>query len=171
MDLHSAQPKSVTTAIQAPTTTLVLTYSLADTIEPPCDIAMAINLHLQGALVWLWWASPTALAPVSQHSTPRREPPSVALGAPPFGDGTEDPPGLMGTESSIMQMPPWVTTPGDPPSFTHTIHQLFQLTLPQTLEVASISSISQPQAIPRVRLARLTDELLQLQERMNVALE
>ena len=63
VDLCSAQPEGMTTAIQAPTTTPVLTYSLADTIEPPCDITMAVNLHLKGALEWLQWASSTALAP------------------------------------------------------------------------------------------------------------
>ena len=46
----------------------VLTHSPASTIELPCDIAMAMNLHLQGALEWLQWASPIASAPISQHS-------------------------------------------------------------------------------------------------------
>ena len=49
-----------------------------------------------------------------------------------------------------MQMPPWAVIPGDAPSFTHTIHQLLQPTLPQTPEVVSISFISQPLATPRV---------------------
>ena len=60
VDLGSAQTEGVTTTIQAPTTTLVLTHSLADTTEPSCDIAMVINLHLQGVLEWLWQAFPTA---------------------------------------------------------------------------------------------------------------
>ena len=77
------------TAIQAPATTPVLSYSLADTSEPPCDIAM--TMCLQGALEWLQWASPTALAPISQHSMPSREPPSGALGALPLDSVTEDP--------------------------------------------------------------------------------
>ena len=70
-----------------------------------------------------------------------------------------------------MQMHPWVATPGDTPSFTHTGHPLLQLTVPQTLEMVGISFISQPQATPRVRPAGLTNELLQLQERMNAGLE
>ena len=77
----------------------------------------------------------------------------------------------MGMESYITQMPLWMATPDDIPSFTHTVHQQLQLTLPQTPEVVSISSISQPQATSRVKPARLTDELFQLQVRMNVALE
>ena len=171
VDLHSVQPEGMTTTIQAPTITPVLTYSPADTIEPPCYIAMAINLHLYGALEQLQQASSAALVPVSQHSMPRREPPSVALGALPLGNGTEDPLRLMGTESSITQMPPWVATPGDAANFTHTSLQLLQPTLPQLLEVVCISFISQPQATPRVGPARLTHELLQPQERMNAALE
>ena len=38
-DLSSAQPEGMTIAIHAPTTTPVLSYSLADTVEPPCDMA------------------------------------------------------------------------------------------------------------------------------------
>ena len=53
VDLGSMQPERVMTTSQAPTTTSVLPPSLATTIEPPCDITMAINLQLQGALEWL----------------------------------------------------------------------------------------------------------------------
>ena len=54
----------------------------ADIVEPPHDTATAINLQLQGALEWLQQASPTASAPTSQHSMPRRSLPLVALGGP-----------------------------------------------------------------------------------------
>ena len=47
VDLGSAQPQSMTTTIQAPTNTPVLTHSLANTVELPCDV-VAINLHFQG---------------------------------------------------------------------------------------------------------------------------
>ena len=177
VDLHSAQPEGMTTTTQLSTTTLVQTYSLTDTFEPPYDITMTINLHLQGALEWLQQASSAASTPVSQHSMPRRGPPSVALGAPSSTEGRENPLGQKETDSTIpasaamlTQTPLWVVTPGDTPSLAHTIHQLLQLTLPQTPEMVSIPSISQPQATPRVKLAEVTDELLQLQERMNVAL-
>ena len=50
VDLGHVQHEGTTTTIQVPITTLVPTHSLVDTIEPPCDIAMAINQHLQGAL-------------------------------------------------------------------------------------------------------------------------
>ena len=65
VDIGSVQPEGMRTAIQAPTTTLVLTHPLADTIEPPHDITMAINLHLKGALEWLQWAFSAAWAPAS----------------------------------------------------------------------------------------------------------
>ena len=91
VDLGSVQPESMTTAIQAPTTMLALTHSPADTTEPPQDIAMAINQHLHGALEQLQWTSSAASTPVSQQIMPRKEPPSVALGAPPSTAGTEDP--------------------------------------------------------------------------------
>ena len=69
VDLSSTQPKAMTTAIQAPTTTQVLTHSPPDTTEPPYDIAMAVNLHFQGAMEGMQQAFPTASAPVSQHGT------------------------------------------------------------------------------------------------------
>ena len=50
VDLGHAEPEGMTTTIQVPTITLILTHPLADTIEPPCDTTMAINLNLQGAL-------------------------------------------------------------------------------------------------------------------------
>ena len=83
MDLTHVQPEGMTTAIQAPTTTLVPTHSPADAIKPPCDFAMAINQHLQGALEWLQWTSSTASTPVSQCSMPWKEPPLAALGPHP----------------------------------------------------------------------------------------
>ena len=71
--------------------------------------------------------------------------------------------------TTIMQMPLQAATPGDTPSFTHTNHPLLKPTVPQTPDVESISFISQPQATPRIGPARLTNKLLHLQERMNVA--
>ena len=72
VDLSSMQPESMTTDIQVPP--LHWCYPLSGQyMEPPSDIAMAINLQLQGALEWLQWASPTASAPVSQCSMLRRE--------------------------------------------------------------------------------------------------
>ena len=50
VDLSCVQPEGVTSSIQAPTTTHVLTHSQADTIECLNDIAMAINFASPGAL-------------------------------------------------------------------------------------------------------------------------
>ena len=50
VDLSSLQPEAMSAAIQAPTTTPVLTHSLVNTTEPSHNIGMAVNLHLQGAL-------------------------------------------------------------------------------------------------------------------------
>ena len=118
---------------------------LASTIEPPSDIAMAINLQLKGALEQLQWTSPTASAPVSQHGMPRRELPSPRETEHPLRpEGTESAiPVLMTT---LMQMSLWLTTPDGILGFTHTTHPLLQLTIPKTLEAVSISFISQPQA-------------------------
>ena len=63
VDLGHVQSESMTTTIQAPTTMLVLTHSLADTIETHQDITMAINWHLQGVLEWLQQSSFTAFHP------------------------------------------------------------------------------------------------------------
>ena len=145
VDLVHMQPEGMTTTIQAPTTTPVLTHPLADTIEPPHDITMAINLHLQGALEWLQWASSTASASVSQLCMPRREPPSVALVAPPSTEETEDSLGLKEMDwaipvpmATLTQMLLWVATPGDTPSIPHITHPLLQPTVLKTPEAASM---------------------------------
>ena len=129
VDLSSVQPESMTTNIPVPTNTPVLPPSLTDTVEPPCDITMALNLHLQGALEWLQWASPTASTPTSQCSMPRGQLPSVALGAPPSIRETEDPFGPEGRDSTVpapmatlMPTSPQVVTPCGTPSFTHLTH-------------------------------------------------
>ena len=80
VDLSHVQPENGTTVIQALTTTPALTHFLADTIESPWDITMAINQHLQGTLECLQQTSSAASSPVSQCSMPRKEPPSAALG-------------------------------------------------------------------------------------------
>ena len=99
VDLSSVQPESVMTAIQVPHH-ISTTPSPAETTKPPGDIAMAINLQLQGALEWLQQTSPAASAPVAQHSTLKRELPSAALGALPSTRETEDPLGLEGTDTA-----------------------------------------------------------------------
>ena len=50
LDLGSKQHESVTTTIQAPTTTPVLPSSLANTVEPPSDITMASTCSSRGSL-------------------------------------------------------------------------------------------------------------------------
>ena len=121
---------------------------------------------------------PTTSAPIFQHSTLKREPASAALGALPSPGETEDPFRPEGMDSAILtpmatptQTSLQVATPGDIPSLPHITHSPSQLTMLKTLEVASISFISQPQASPGSDQQRLSDELLQLQEQMNVAQE
>ena len=101
VDLSSIQPESMTTAISVPNVTLVLPLSPVNTVEPPCDIAMAINLQLQGILEQLQQALPTASAPTSQHSTPKRQPPLSALGSLPSTREIEDPFMPEGMDSAI----------------------------------------------------------------------
>ena len=124
------------------------------------------------------WSScskpPQQHPPLSPNSTPRRQPPSAALGAPASTEGTGDHLGQKETDLAIpslaatfTQTPPWVATL----HLTHPIPQLLPPTLPQTPKMEGISFILQHQTPPRVGSARLTDELLHLQERMNAALE
>ena len=129
------------TTIQAPTTTMVLTHPPANTVEPPHSHQLASL----GVLEWLQWASPTASAPLSQQSMPRREPSPAALGAPPSTGETEDPLRPEEMDSAIpapmvtfMQMSPWVATPGDSPSLLHVTHPLLQPTVPKTPEAESM---------------------------------
>ena len=100
VDLSGVEPEDIITTLQAPTTTPVPPLFPAAVIDPPCDIAMAINLHIQGALEWLQWTSPMTSTPISQHSTPGRKPPLAALGALP-STRAEDPLGLEGMDSAI----------------------------------------------------------------------
>ena len=124
------------------------TPSLATTIEPPCDIFVAINHQLQRALEWLQWASPAISTPVSQHNMPKREPPSVAFMAPPPTEVTEDPlspneknPSIPTPVASSTQVSPWVAMPEDIPSIAHISQSPSLLTVVKTLEVASIFPI------------------------------
>ena len=119
----------MTTGIQVPPTAPVLPSSPANTMEPPGDIVTTINLHLQGTLEQLQQASPTASSPVFQHSMPRRQLPSVALGVPPSTRETEDPFRLEGMDSaipapmaSLIQTSMQAAMLGDTPSFTHVTH-------------------------------------------------
>ena len=172
LDLGSVQPESVTTDIQVPP--LHQCYpSLANTVEPPSDITMVINLYLKGAWNGCSRLPPTAMAPVSQCSTLRKEPPLVALGALPSTRETEDPLRPEGSDSSIpapmatlMQTSPWADTLGDIPSFIYITHPLFQPTMPKTPEAVSTCMFP-----PRVVPTRLVDKLLPPQEKMNTALE
>ena len=64
-----------------------------------------------------------------------------------------------------MQIPLWVARTGGIPSFTHIDHPLLQQTMPNTPEVVSMCMS------PRVVPTRLSERLLLLQEKMNIALE
>ena len=162
----------MTTSIQAPTTTLVLTHSPANTTEPP--------------LTSPWPSTYTSRAPWNSYSKlPSQHQPLspsiVCLGEShhqwPSGstlnqtnkkspwakeDGLSHPVSM----ATPIQMPPWVATPGDTPSFLHVTHPLFWPTVSKMLEAASMYAFP-----PRVIPAALSDKLLPLQEKMNMTLE
>ena len=168
VDLSSMQPESMTTAIPVPTTTLVLPPSLANTIEPHSDIAVAINLQLQGHWNGCSGLPPIASAPTSQYSMPRREPPLAALEALPSTRETEDPLRPEGMDSAIpalmatlMQMSLWVAPPALLTLLTHCSSQLCR-------RHQRWWACGHP---PRVIPVGLLDKLLVLQEKMNMALE
>ena len=178
LDLTSVQPDSATITTQATTTTPVLPPSLATTVEPSCDITVAITQQLQGTLEWLQWASPTILTPVSLHSTPKRELPSVALGALPPSEVTR---GSLWTKWGGPNHP---CPNGKPysgvPSGSHTrrctqYHSYQPLNISANCakikEGAGTFPIPQLQASPRAVPAGLPEEVLQLQGQMNAALE
>ena len=52
-------------------------------IKPQPNITETLTLHIQGALERLQQTIPTTSVPISKHSSPWREVPLVALGAPP----------------------------------------------------------------------------------------
>ena len=129
LDLGSVQPDSMTTTIQAPTTTLALPPSLAASVEPSHDITMAINQQLQRALEWLLQVSPAILTTVSLHSMQKREPPSAALGAPTPSEvieghskPNEEDPAIPAPMASPTQVSPQAVMPEDVPSITHMNH-------------------------------------------------
>ena len=103
----------------------------------------------------------------------RRDPPSVALGAPTSTRETEDPIRPEGTDftipvlmATLTQMSLWAATPDSTPRFTH----INSPTAPANH--TENTGGSEHEHIPhRVVLAGLSDKLLLLQEKMNVALE
>ena len=158
-------------------TNLTLVPSLFLAIEPPDDITVAFNLHLQVALEWLQQTSPKISASISQHNMPGRKLPSVTLGVLPStraGDSL----GLERVDSAIpdqmatsSQASPCVVTSENISSITQVGQSPSLATVLRTLEVASISSTPQSQILPKTDPAYLADEVLQLQGEMNVALE
>ena len=123
-------------------------------VEPQHDIAMALNLHLQGTLEWLQWTSPTTSAPTSQYSMPRRKLPSVTLGAPPSAR-TEDP---LSPEGMELPVPDPMATSSQAslgevmsehiPSTVEVSHSPSPPAVSKTLDVASISPSPQSWAPP-----------------------
>ena len=73
VDLCGMKPKAISTTSVPP---------LFSTIKPQPNITETLNLHIQGALERLQWTCPATSMPISQHSTPGRKPPSMAMGAP-----------------------------------------------------------------------------------------
>ena len=104
-----------------------------------------------------WWdcnrPPPITLASVSQHSTPKRQPPSTALGALPAAEESKDPLRPEGTDSvtpvpmaTLKQTSLQVITPASTLSSAQVTPQLPQPTLPKTPQVAGIPFITLPQA-------------------------
>ena len=63
VDHNGVETEDLTTTLQTPNTTLVPPLFLATPVEPACDIATAINLHIEGALGWLQWTPPQSQPP------------------------------------------------------------------------------------------------------------
>ena len=128
-------------------------------MKPPCDITAVLNQHLQWALEWLQQTSPTTSAHTSQHSmpqhsTPKRKPPSVALGALP-STRAEDPlilegmdlaiPDLMATSSQVS---PAEVMLDHIPSTIWVSHSPSLHAVLKTLDVTSISPCPQSLSSP-----------------------
>ena len=96
----------------------------------------------------------------SQHSTPRKVPPSAALGALPAAKESEDPFQPEGTDSipsvpmatllpaiqTMAQMSLLVPIQAGTLSFAHITPWILQSNLPKTLQMASLPFITRPQA-------------------------
>ena len=67
--------------------------------------------------------------------------------------------------ATLMQMSPWVATPGGTPSFTH-----YSPTTPAN-HAKDTGGSEHVHCTPRVGPGRLSDKLLLLQEKRNIALE
>ena len=145
----SVQPESMTSAIQAPTNTLVLPPLWSILLSLPMTSPDPSTYSSRGPWSGCSRLPPTALAPVSWCSMSRREPPSVALGILPQPEKQKIPSGQRGqTPSALpncnpMQMSLWPATPGGTPCFTHITHPLLQPTVPKILEVASMCMFPQ----------------------------
>ena len=157
VDLCSMKPKAISTTPVPP---------LFPTIEPQPNITETLNLHIQGALEQLQQTLPATSMPVSQHSTPRRKLPSMALGAPP-PTRVEDPLGLEGADSSAAELLPTssqalqhMAMPDDIPTTVLISHSPFPPPASKTLTVASIPSTPQSGTHPRADQGTLSKEVL-----------
>ena len=185
VDLGGMHSEGITATIQTPLSMPVLPPPPAGTTEPSGDATATVNLQLTGTMELLQQASSITQASVSWDSTPRKQPPSAALGAPPAAEELEDPFRAEETDTVIsvpaaiftpmilimMQMPLQAPIPTGALSSSHVTPQTLEPILPKTPQVMSLPFITWPQAPTKGRPIGFPDELLQLQERMNVALE
>ena len=183
VDLGSMQSEAVTATLQIPHSTPVLPPPPTYTTEPSDDTTAAINLQLMSAMEQLQQASSIAPASISKQSMPWKQPSSAALGAPPAAKELEDPLQPKGTETAtsvpmviftpiipiMMQMPLQVPIPTDAHSPPH--HSLNILALLKTLLMMSFPFVTWPQAATKGSPTGVPNKLLQLQEKMNMALE
>ena len=167
VDLCSMKPEAISTTPVPP---------LFSVIKTQPNITETLNLNIQGAVEWLHWAFSTASMPASQHGTPRRRPPSVALGdLPPIR--VEDPLSLEGADSAMPKL--MATSPSAlqhmamPDDILTTVpisHSPSLLPALRTPTAASSPTTPWSESHPSTDPGVLSEEVLQLQREMNAAM-
>ena len=176
LDLSSVQPNSMTTTIQAPTTTLVLA---------PLWLLL---LNLLTTSLWPStnssrgpWSSCSRLPLLSHYLSPGTVCQRESCPQQPWGFTTkwnnrgsprpnQEDPAIPAPMAIPTQASPWAVMPEDVPIITHISHSPSPPTVLKLPGVASTFPIPQLQATPRVDPARLPDEVLWLQGQINMAL-
>ena len=165
VNLSSMKPRDETPIGLVPLIASMPLSSMQHAMEHPSEIATSMTVELQELLLQ---AMPNTSDPVPGHPAPRRLP-SVTLGFWPL---TEEE-GSQQSERIDSATPALAVTlmPGDDPC-TSTITSASPVSpAPKTIQVVSVSPVCQPKISLWPKLAELSEELLQLQEKLTAALE
>ena len=139
--------------------------SMHPAAEHPSETATSITTDLEELLSW---AATDTSDSVPGHTAPQRSL-SVTLGSQPLTE--EEGSQQSGSTDSATPAPAVTLTPGNDPCASTITPALPVSPAPKTIQMASVYPICQPRISLWPKPAELSEELLQLQEKLTAALE